>query len=138
MTDDIQVVGRVGITRLHLIGGPLDGIVKWGVVGSALTLKLKKPRQPQQSHKSSSAMSVWFFGNGGGPIEGDEWKVTDAAGVTRTYQHYAVYVPVVQDGKATDRVAFEGILAVEVQSKPKAEPPKPEYEAEEDEGTDDE
>lgn len=133
MTDQLQVVGRVGAASLHLIGGPLDGVTKWGVVGSALTIRLRKPK----SVVRQSGLSLVWFGTSG-PIEGDEWKQTDAQGVTRHYQHYAIYTPVVQGGKATDRVAFEGILAVEVPvPKVVTPPPAPEYEAAEDEDTDD-
>lgn len=136
MTDDIQVVGRVGVTRLHLIGGPLDGVVKWGVIGSAVVVRLKKPKQTKQA--SSSYGSWMFYLSVGRPIEGGDWKETDAAGMTRHYQHHAVYVPVLRGGKATDRVMFEGIFAVDVPVPKQLEPmPQPEYEAEEDEDGDD-
>ncbi len=103
---DAQLVGRLGVARVTLVGGPHDGERRIAVVGAPIVV----PFPPkQEAPEARTGGGIFSFVYGPTIIEGDEWKDAQAkAEQGKAAARFAVYAPVMRDGKATDLLGYVG------------------------------
>lgn len=109
----IHLVGKLGVARVQLVGGPHDGESCVAVVGAPIILKQKFPKPEKKAEAGYSLMSIYYTVAPSYTTDGEDWKEGAAKeSEAKQGRPYAVYLPPVVDGKAALYAEFVGIVEV--------------------------